>query len=241
MYSTKIKFPHYFFLIILLTASLFSPLLAKPVTITGNFRYMADAALITVCETGISYPVPMVKGFIDLETVYRLQQPHAGEPLFVTLKGEFEIQPSMESSNPEEKVFVVKKVISSDTTQSCSPEDIDLDNSQWILETLGDNHFSFTSEQRPISLHFTPNSSISGQDGCNGYSGSYKRTADRVAFDFSGMMSTMMYCEGLKGADVRYMESLKKVTQFSIKRGKLVFLDQQGKILMVFNSKSTVQ
>lgn len=59
---------------------------------SGEYRYIADAALFKECKTGRTYSV----NGIDLENQYRATGVEAGKPVYVEVEGYYTIRPSME-------------------------------------------------------------------------------------------------------------------------------------------------
>ncbi|WP_342357580.1 envelope stress response activation lipoprotein NlpE [Arsenophonus nasoniae] len=64
----------------------------KPDIKSGEYRYIADAALFKECKTGRTYSV----SGIDLENQYRATGIEAGKPVYVEVEGYYTIRPSME-------------------------------------------------------------------------------------------------------------------------------------------------
>jgi hypothetical protein len=62
------------------------------------YRYMADAAVFTDCETGASYWVVPEGDAIALERAYLDVREEPGEPVLVTLRGALTVRPGMEGT-----------------------------------------------------------------------------------------------------------------------------------------------
>jgi len=73
---------------------------------------------------------------------------------------------------------------------SASPEIV----GDWKLESYG-NAANPTPAIPNVdtSIKFDPNGQMSGNVGCNSFSGSYETSGDKITFD--SIMSTMMYCD----------------------------------------------
>ena len=218
--------------ILLLTTLTF----AKSQTITGDFRYMADAPLFIHCETGRSYPVSQEKGYLKLERAYREKVTEAGAPVAVVLKGFFTTRPAMEGDGLD-SVLVVKKIKSITSTPQCAQPKASLFESTWQLSTLKGEEVNIAEDKTQITLELTKDGRVQGRDGCNGYSGKYTLAEEKLSFDFSGMMSTMMFCSNLNGLDKKYTKALTEVTRYEVSASRLLFLDDSGAIIMIFERK----
>jgi len=64
--------------------------------INAEFQYMADAALIRLCESGERYPVAMEQAYIELERAYMASGVAPGVPAGVLVKGSLQPRPAME-------------------------------------------------------------------------------------------------------------------------------------------------
>jgi copper homeostasis protein (lipoprotein) len=65
-------------------------------TIGGMFVYMADAARLTECRTGRSFPVAMEGDYRRLEKAYLEARQGPGQPLMMTFEGSIEERPRAE-------------------------------------------------------------------------------------------------------------------------------------------------
>jgi heat shock protein HslJ len=88
------------------------------------------------------------------------------------------------------RIFLIAIVVLA--LAACSPAKPDL-SGEWILVSYGDS-FSPTSALPDVdtSIKFE-NGQMNGNVGCNGFGGTYELSGDQITF--SGIMSTMMYCE----------------------------------------------
>jgi copper homeostasis protein (lipoprotein) len=66
----------------------------------GMFRYMADAASFTECQTGRRWPVAMEGGYKPMEAAYMKTQRQPAEELLVNVEGQVAMRPSMEGGRP---------------------------------------------------------------------------------------------------------------------------------------------
>jgi uncharacterized lipoprotein NlpE involved in copper resistance len=74
--------------------------------LAGEMTYMADAARLTECLTGRSYPVAMEADYLPMERAYLKAAKSPGAPLYVTLEGSIVDRPRMEGAGVERTVVV---------------------------------------------------------------------------------------------------------------------------------------
>jgi len=84
----------------------------------GLYRYMADAAMFTDCQTGENFPVAFEGDNRTLEAAY-LNAPHQpGEPLLVTVRARVMARPPMEGAGTV-PTLIPDQFISISTDQRC--------------------------------------------------------------------------------------------------------------------------
>ncbi|MBU0653533.1 MAG: META domain-containing protein [Gammaproteobacteria bacterium] len=109
---------------------------------------------------------------------------------------------------------------------------LSLANTNWELQKLGKE--SVTSD-RPLTLNFD-DSRLTGYSGCNRYFGSYTGSGDGV-FSTGPLGATKMACMGEKSLlEQRFIEQLKKASQYAIAHNQLHLLDAERNILMMFSA-----
>ena len=86
-------------------------------TVTGIFKYMADAAIFKDCNSGKKMGVAMDKAYLQLEKLY-LATVEGGTPVFITLKGKIETRKAMEGKKTEQ-VLVIEKLLSLEKDKRC--------------------------------------------------------------------------------------------------------------------------
>ncbi len=81
----------------------------------GEYRYLADAATFTECETGRAYAT----GGIALEKAYGKTGVEGGTPVYAEIEGYYTVRPSMEDGLYD-AAFVQTGKITFDKTKSCA-------------------------------------------------------------------------------------------------------------------------
>ncbi len=79
-----------------------------------------------------------------------------------------------------------------------------------------------------IVLNFTENT-ISGNAGCNGYSGKIITKGNQIKFE--DIFATKMYCENMK-IEKEFMQKLATITSFSVKENQFLLLDASKKLVL---------
>jgi heat shock protein HslJ len=69
---------------------------------------------------------------------------------------------------------------------------------------------------------------VAGHGGCNGFGGSYQRSADRLTL--GPMASTRMFCPGAMEREYGYLTALAAVNRFRIE-GRFLMLSGPGGVL----------
>lgn len=85
----------------------------------GLYRYMADAALFTDCQTGESFPVAFEGDNRALEAAYLNARHQPGEPLLVTLRARVLARAPMEGPGTV-PTLIPDQFISISKDQSCA-------------------------------------------------------------------------------------------------------------------------
>lgn len=165
-----------------------------PTVIGGMFIYMADAARLTDCRTGNSYPVAMEGDYLSLEKAYTTARANPGEPLLVTFEGSIAERPRMEGEGTEASV-VVQRFINVWPGESCERNraDASLTDTYWRIVRLGEEEVITAEKQREphIVLH-ADKRRFNATVGCNRMLGGYQLSGATLHFDNAA--STMMAC-----------------------------------------------
>jgi heat shock protein HslJ len=91
-----------------------------------------------------------------------------------------------------------------------------------------------------ITLRFNPDGTISGNAGCNDYTGKFQiNGADSLVMGTTGM--TKMFCGigGVMELEEAYVKMLQQMKHFSISDNKLLLSDSTGTMRMMFERKAT--
>lgn len=191
--------------------------LAVNAMLSGMFIYMADAAIISLCFNGKSYPVAMEGGYLQAERAYTGKNLQ-GAPALVIFEGGIVPRPKTEGDDTQETV-VIGTFLRLSTTQNCdgeiksdakSPAKVEskevkptatapqLRDKPWRLISLGMNRMAIPTEKgkAPHMLLATEGNRVAGFAGCNRFFGAYEVKGSSLTFGKMGM--TMMACEDMK-------------------------------------------
>ncbi len=86
----------------------FVDMLPGPMTMKGEFLYMADASTFTECQTGRKYPLLFATSTSSVEKQYLAARSAPGKPVLVMLKGRFAMQKPAAGAIPREYIVVQK-------------------------------------------------------------------------------------------------------------------------------------
>ncbi|PKO05398.1 MAG: hypothetical protein CVU41_12240 [Chloroflexi bacterium HGW-Chloroflexi-3] len=126
-------------------------------------------------------------------------------------------------------------IIASFALAACQPKvSGSLENTSWILvELYGQPVLPGTT----ITLNLNGDT-LTGNDGCNHYGGSYTSNGDSFSIG-EDLMGTLMACEETimtQAGD--YTSALRKASQYSITDNRLHLLDENGNTLAIFEAQS---
>lgn len=162
--------------------------------LSGMFVYMADAARLTECRTGRSYPVAMEGDFQRLERAYLQARAAPGQELMVTFDGSIAERLRMEGEGREETA-IVDRFINVWPGETCERNRVDasLTNTYWRIVKLGDEGIDGMEGRREphILLRADP-PDFSATAGCNQIVGGYETSGQSLRFQQPA--STMMAC-----------------------------------------------
>jgi copper homeostasis protein (lipoprotein) len=199
------------------------------IALTGMFRYMADAAGITLCADGRRVPVAMEGDYKALEAAYRESGTKPGQPVLVSVEGAIAQRPSMEESQPPRPTLVVERYVNVWPRETCGNTlaDSPLRGTYWKLVRLGDAPVSAGTRQREAHLILANDAlRVSGSSGCNRLAGGFELDGDKLRF--SRVAGTMMACpEGME-QEKRFLDALAHVERYRIRGSHLDLQDAQG-------------
>lgn len=106
----------------------------------------------------------------------------------------------------------------------------------WELEYLKDSKVAFEElypDKKPQISFNAETKTVSGNDGCNGYSAPYTLKGNSLYFGEPGP-STLMYCGEGSSA---FRETIKKINSYKIKEDKLVLLTDDVEVMRFYKIK----
>ena len=114
-----------------------------------------------------------------------------------------------------------------------------LSQSSWQLE----NYFLHGESKQALSEHPATiefqDGKFSGNTGCNGFSGTYAVEGDAIHFQLGPM--TLRACqEDVADQEAAFLSGLESAAAYQIQDGKLMLLDKQGKLLLIFMQQQPI-
>ena len=88
---------------------------------SGEFTYMADAAMFRDCATGLRFPVAQTGDYLRTEREYTARSQGVGDPVHVRLRGHIDLMPSAEESQGLVPTLVIDSLLGFDDNQACNP------------------------------------------------------------------------------------------------------------------------
>ncbi len=114
----------------------------------GEMIYMADAATLTDCASGVRWPVAMTADYLALERAYLHARTAPGEPVLVAFDGRLVVMPGMEG--PPREHMVVESFAAAEPGRRCHPPEgprATLTNTYWKLTVLAGARITLLPEQ----------------------------------------------------------------------------------------------
>lgn len=226
---------------LLLTAGLLSACASTPMArpapsaaiLTGQYAYMADAAIFVDCATGGHYPVAEAGDNRALQAAYLKTRPTPGAPVLIRVEGRV-LKPAGSTGRA---TLQVDRFLSADASATCpAASTATLENTYWKLITLAGKPVNVTDGQREPHLLLHPGQQhVSGSGGCNRIMGSYTLSGDRL--DFGKLASTLMMC--LQGGEQErdFLATLERTARWQVQGQQLTLLAADGNALAVFESR----
>ncbi|HET9220378.1 MAG TPA: YbaY family lipoprotein [Terriglobia bacterium] len=202
----------------------------------GMFRYMADAATFTDCQTGQRWPVAMTAGYKDLESAYTSTRREPGEEMKVNFQGQLEMRPKAEGQGQTLHVVVDKylDIWPGETCGAPAPAP-PLQDTRWKLTRLSGKPVILAERQQEAFLIFrAADNGVAGSTGCNKLTGTYRLNGN--ALSLSGIAVTRMAC--VQGMDIEggLFTALGKVAGWKIAGQNLELLDSGNGVVARFQA-----
>ena len=203
----------------------------------GMFRYMADAATFTECQSGQRWPVAMEGEYRAVEAAYLKTRRQPGDELLVTVEGRVGMRPNPDTGQPG-RMLVVERYVGVWPRETCgapyatSP----LQETNWILTRLEGKPVILVQNQPEPRLVFrSEQSRLTGFGGCNNLTGGY--VLNGPALTFQGVAATRRAC--IQGMDTEgaFLRILNRVRGWKIYGEHLELYDAAGKMLARFESR----
>ncbi|MBX3035519.1 MAG: META domain-containing protein [Anaerolineales bacterium] len=119
---------------------------------------------------------------------------------------------------------------------ACSGNSVSLEG-EWKLVAYGDS--SNPTSALPnveTSINFDADNQVGGNVGCNSFGGEYKLNGNQVTF--SGIFSTLMFCEGTMDQETVFLNILSEQTlNFELSGNQLTLTSQDGSSVIVLEKK----
>lgn len=224
-----------------------TPMVFTPIEIntkmTGEFRYMADAASFKECLTQRSYPVAMKADYPALEKAYsETNKSQPGDPVVVSIDAQVMPHQSMEASQGDIDTVIVNRFIGIADGLKCERalSQASLVNTYWSLKTLDGQAVKTLEEGRQphmVLQDMGDRKMISATAGCNRIRGSYQVNGDQITFDSNGMAMTLMACPPpLDEREKTFTTMLNNARTWNIESQLLEFFDADGKTIALFEA-----
>ena len=106
-----------------------------------------------------------------------------------------------------------------------------LTGKHWKLQKL--NGETLPKTDREAFIQFDEDKSVGGNSSCNTFRGSYEINEDKISF--SPFAMTRMACIG-NDTEQEFMNAIEQTNTFSVSANELIFFDESGKQLAIFEA-----
>lgn len=208
------------------------------ITLRGLFSYLADAASLTECRTGMRVPVAQAGDYLALERAYLAARRIPGEPLLVTFDGRLISRPVGEGETLKDATVVERfgRVWPGETCARQAFSHASLTNTYWRPVELAGKPVVVEDNQRELHLMLVPGENkLRGFAGCNQFLGRYDLKDNSLRF--TGVATTRKFCEGVMGQEQAFLRLLEGTASHKIVGEALDLYDGNGKLLGRFESQ----
>jgi copper homeostasis protein (lipoprotein) len=147
--------------------------ITHPSRLVAAFRYLADAASVVECGSGLPFPVDMSADYPTLEARYLTSSVRPGEPLVVRLRAHLAARPAMEGNDTVPSIIVdsVTAINRDDGCAALRTHDAIASNRWRLVELSGaDGPLPLPAENRATFEWDRSEGRFAGHSGCNRYS-----------------------------------------------------------------------
>ncbi|WP_291295752.1 META domain-containing protein [Elioraea sp.] len=212
-------------------ADSFAPFTPK-LALRGMFLYFADAARLTECVSGRSWPVAMEGDFVALQRAYLAGRQAPQTPVMARVEARIAERPRMEGDDTMATV-VVDRFVSVHPGEGCDrpAPATTLRNTYWRIVSIGGTTLATAPGRREASLLLSGEAQrFAATVGCNQMIGGVETTATTLRFQ-SGP-STMMACPPPLDAAERALGALLRETaSYRLDGTRLALLAADGRPL----------
>jgi len=204
----------------------------------GMFRYMADAATFTDCQSRERWPVATEGEYKAVEAAYLRTRRQPGDELLVSLEGQIVMRANPDSGQPA-PTLIVERYIGVWPGETCGAPlaTAQLQETYWKLTRIDDKPVIVAEKQREPSLVFrSQQSRVTGFGGCNNLTGAYKLSGDQLII--GPIAATRMAC--LQGMDTEgaLFKALESVRGWKILGQHLELYDAAGSLVARFEARA---
>lgn len=193
----------------------------------GQYRYFADAATFTECNTGQRWPVAASEEAANIERAYLEETANSNQamlPITITMETHIDVIDDMETGTPMPHL-IVDRFIGIDPDQQCDIAHADLIGTYWRLTHVANFDTmpeGFREEPRIILAN---DGNMKGHSGCNTMFGQYTQHNDTLKFN--GIAGTRMACANIMALESAFHLALSNTASYRIE-GPYLYLETES-------------
>jgi len=236
--------------------------------LTGGYTYMADAAVLTDCRSGLRFPVApggaayaLEQAFLDEKALRdsiagppqskstakgapatKITAPPSNEPppLMVSVYARMLLRAPVGIEGNKPMLFI-ERLVETFPGESCGARGVThaLEGTRWVLTRLQGKPVRLAPQQRELMIGFDRTAHrVSGYSGCNQFSSSYERGPDGSGKLLMGPVAGTRMACVGPDLETPFLEALGRVQGSRITGQHLELLDAGGAVVARFEARN---
>jgi copper homeostasis protein (lipoprotein) len=197
----------------------------------GQYRYFADAATFTECNTGQKWPIAPSDEAAKLERAYleeTAKNDQAVQAVTVSMETHIEVIEGMEAGTSMPHL-IVDRFIGIDPDQQCDITHANLVGTYWRLNRVASFDTMPEGLREEPRIILANDGNMKGHSGCNAMFGQYTQHDDTLKFN--GIAGTRMACAKIMALESAFHLALRNTASYRIDGPYLYLETESGQAL----------
>lgn len=193
----------------------------------GQYRYFADSAMFTECNTGQSWPIAPSQEAADIERAYleaASQDNQAMQPITLSIETHIDVIEGMETGT-QKPHLIIDRFIGIDADQHCVLPQAALIGTYWRVNRVASFDVMPAGLREEPRIILANDGNMKGHSGCNAMFGQYTHHDDTLKF--SGIAGTRMACPQIMPLESAVHLALSNTASYRID-GQYLYLETES-------------